>query len=365
MASLKDHVTLPQHFSAHGYFTATSGKVFHDGSIAPADRPREFQVWGTTTGPPYPPKKFVHTPDDIAAMDWGVFPERDEDQADWKIADSAIAQLKQTPKDRPFFVAVGFRLPHVPCFASQKWFDLYPEQSLLLPEVRADDRDDVPAFSWFLHWKLPEPRLSWLKKANQWRPLVRAYLASTSFMDSQVGRVLDALDATGRAKETVVVLWSDHGWHLGEKGITGKNTLWERSTRVPLIFAGPGVSAGATVPGPWSCSTFTRRSASSAACHRGAVSTAIASCPCSRTRTPPAPGRPSQPTTGGTTRSARSAGVISVTPTAPRNCTTTATTPTNGRTWRPIHGSPRSSASIRVGWPSGKRRPCRKAPFDS
>ena len=157
-----------------------------------------------------------------------MFPDRDEDQADWKIADSAIAHLEKAPKDQPFFVAVGFRLPHVPCFASQKWFDLYPEKTLLMPEVRADDRDDVPAFSWFLHWKLPEPRLSWLKKANQWRPLVRAYLASTSFMDSQVGRVLDALDATGRAKETVVVLWSDHGWHLGEKGITGKNTLWER-----------------------------------------------------------------------------------------------------------------------------------------
>jgi arylsulfatase A-like enzyme len=250
VAALKDRVALPQHFSAQGYFTSTSGKVFHDGSIAPADRTREFQVWSTTTGTPLPLEKFVHTPDDIAAMDWGVFPARDEDQGDWNIANSAIAQLKQVTEDRPFFVAVGFRLPHVPCFASQKWFDLYPEPSLLLPEVRSDDRDDVPAFSWFLHWKVPEPRLSWLKKANQWRPLVRAYLASTSFMDSQVGRLLDALDATGRAKETVVVFWSDHGWHLGEKGITGKNTLWEQSTRVPLIVAGPGVSAGATCARP-------------------------------------------------------------------------------------------------------------------
>jgi choline-sulfatase len=250
VASLKDHVTLPQNFGAHGYFTATSGKVFHDGSIAPADRHREFLVWGTAAGQPYPPQKFVHSPDGMAAMDWGVFPVCDEDQGDWKIADAAIAQLKEAPKDRPFFVAVGFRLPHVPCFASQKWFDLYPEHSLLLPEVRPDDRDDVPAFSWYLHWKLPEPRLSWLMKANQWRPLVRAYLASTSFMDSQVGRVLDGLDATGRADRTVVVLWSDHGWHLGEKGITGKNTLWERSTRVPLLLAGWGVSAGATCGQP-------------------------------------------------------------------------------------------------------------------
>src|SRR5205823_9016124 len=115
----------------------------------------------------------------------------------------------------------------------------------VLPPVRADDRADVPEFAWYLHWKVPEPRLSWLRKAGQWRPLVRAYLASTSFMDSQVGRVLGALAATGRAGDTVVVLWSDHGWHLGEKGITGKNSLWERSTRMPLIVAGPGVAGGA------------------------------------------------------------------------------------------------------------------------
>ena len=119
-----------------------------------------------------------------------------------------------------------------------------------MPAVLENDRDDVPTFAWFLHWKLPEPRLSWLRKSDQWRPLVRAYLASTSFMDGQVGRLLAALDACGRAGETIVVLWSDHGWHLGEKGITGKNTLWERSTRVPLIFAGPGVAAGTTCRRP-------------------------------------------------------------------------------------------------------------------
>ena len=79
---------------------------------------------------------------------------------------------------------------------------------------------------------------------------MRAYLASISFVDAQVGRVLDALEASGLEKNTVVVLWSDHGWHLGEKGITGKNTLWERSTRVPLIFAGPGVAAGAKCDRP-------------------------------------------------------------------------------------------------------------------
>ncbi|MBM3882301.1 MAG: sulfatase [Verrucomicrobia bacterium] len=238
-------VTLPQYFARHGYFTACFGKVHHDGSIPPRLHTNEFNVWGPAPGIPVPPTKFVQTPDAIRAMDWGVFPTDDRDQADWKIAEAAIAQLNSLPPNQPFFLAVGFRLPHVPCFASQKWFDLYPpEDQIVLPQVLADDRADVPEFAWYLHWKLPEPRLSWLEQANQWRPLVRAYLASTTFMDSQIGRLLDALDALPARDRTVVVLWSDHGWHLGEKAITGKNTLWERSTRVPLIFAGPGVAQG-------------------------------------------------------------------------------------------------------------------------
>ncbi len=251
VAATKDRVTLPQHFTRHGYFTAGFGKVFHDGSIPPRQRTNEFNVWGIAPGMPLPKEKFVRTPDPIRAMDWGVFPEDDREQADWQIADAAIAQLKARPKGKLFFLAVGFRLPHVPCFASQKWFDLFPPaDQIILPPVKDRDRDDVPEFSWYLHWKLPEPRLSWLKQANEWRPLVRAYLASTTFMDSQVGRVLDALDESGVAQDTLIVLWSDNGWHLGEKAITGKNTLWERSTRVPLIFAGPGVTKAANCSQP-------------------------------------------------------------------------------------------------------------------
>ncbi len=246
VAATRDCVTLPQYFAAHGYFTATFGKVYHDGSIPPALRTNECSVWGSAPGMPLPPKKFVATPDPMRVMDWGVFPADDREQADWKIADATIAQLKARPAGRPFFIACGFRLPHVPCFASQKWFDLLPpENEIVLPPVKEREREGTPEFAWYLHWKLPEPRLSWLKKAAQWRPLVRAYLASTAFMDSQLGRVLAALQAEGVAERTIVVLWSDNAWHLGEKGITGKTTLWERSTHVPLIFAGPGVTRGA------------------------------------------------------------------------------------------------------------------------
>jgi arylsulfatase A-like enzyme len=106
------------------------------------------------------------------------------------------------------------------------------------------DRGDTPRSSWWIHWSLPEPRKKWLDENDQQINLVRSYLASTSFVDSQVGRILDALDKGGYTDNTIVVLWSDHGYHLGEKSITGKNTLWRRSTRVPLIFAGPGVTKG-------------------------------------------------------------------------------------------------------------------------
>lgn len=249
----RDHVTLPQAFMVAGYQVMTTGKVYHDAYPPPADRRdgAEFSVWGYHgSHGPRPPRKLVQTPSDIPLMDWGPFPERDELQEDAKVADWAIERLKALPGDRPFFLSVGFRRPHVPCYAPQKWFDLYPEDSLQLPPVLATDRDDTPRFSWYLHWKLPEPRLAWLQSAGQWKPLVRAYLASVSFMDGQVGRVLDALEASGQADRTIVVFFSDHGWHLGEKGISGKNSLWDRSTRVPLLFAGPGIAGGTVCPQP-------------------------------------------------------------------------------------------------------------------
>jgi len=130
----------------------------------------------------------------------------------------------------------------VPCYVTPAGLAQVPDDDGVLPAVRDDDRADTPRFSWYLHWNLPEPRLAWVRQAGQWRNLCRSYLASIQFVDAQVGRILGALEESGHAEDTIVVVWGDHGWHLGEKGITGKNTLWERSTRVPLIFAGPGVS---------------------------------------------------------------------------------------------------------------------------
>lgn len=244
-------VTLPQYFRAHGYRTLTAGKIYHD-AYPPrehkVDGP-EFDVWGYhgSGGKPRPEKKIINMQGGHPLMDWGIFPDHDYQQDDYKVATWAVERLGQLAAEdaeNPFMLFVGFRRPHVPCFAPQKWFDLYPEESLVMPPILTGDRDDTPMFSWYLHWSLPEPRLSWLRKAGESRSLVRAYLASTSFVDAMVGRVLQALSQNGLEENTIVVLWSDHGYHLGEKEISGKNTLWDRSTRVPFIIAGPGLGAG-------------------------------------------------------------------------------------------------------------------------
>jgi choline-sulfatase len=258
----QDRVALPQHFANHGYRTAATGKIYHHGTggggakaNAATKVPPEFQVTAPYGGVgPRPPQKLVgKTPmGNNPLMDWGVWPLDNDDtgKGDYKVASWTVEQIKSAPKDQPFFLAAGFFLPHVPCYATQKWFDLYPDDDRVLPKILAGDREDTPRFSWYLHWELPEPRLQWVQENNQWRNLVRSYLACTSFVDAQIGRLLTALDEAGLAENTIVVVWGDHGWHLGEKGITGKNTLWEEGTRVPLIFAGPGVKAGQRCPQP-------------------------------------------------------------------------------------------------------------------
>ncbi|QEG24976.1 sulfatase [Mariniblastus fucicola] len=244
-----DVVTLPQYLKNNGYTTYMAGKIYH-GGYGRQKTHNEFDF----VGPPAevgakPEKKLVETPSPHPLVDWGTFPHRDEDKGDWEVASWGVETLDAKPKE-PFFLSVGFFLPHVPCYVTQKWYDMYPEETLELPPFLAGDRNDTPRFSWYLHWKLPEPRQDFLVESSQWKNLVRSYLASTTFIDAQIGRVLDALERNDYDDNTIIVLWSDHGFHLGEKRITGKNTLWDRSTRVPLIFAGPGMLQGQTCTQP-------------------------------------------------------------------------------------------------------------------
>ena len=245
----RGRITLPQHFANNGYRTSATGKIYHLGTGGgKSGHPPEFQVTAPLGGVgPKPPQKLIPaTPmGNHPLMDWGVWPPDNDDtgKGDYQVATWTADQIRTASKDQPFFLAAGFSLPHVPCYATRKWFDLYPDDDSVLPKITENDRSDTPRFSWYLHWELPEPRLRWLRENNQWRNLVRSYLACTSFVDDQVGRLLTALDESGLAENTIVVVWGDHGWHLGEKGITGKNTLWERGTRVPLLLAGPGITA--------------------------------------------------------------------------------------------------------------------------
>lgn len=242
--AFKDRVSLPVALREAGYHTVSTGKIYHlTGKTLPIYQ-KEFNVLIPLKGGKYRPEKPFVSMMKHPAMDWGVYPENDEEQPDWITATTTIQQMEKAPNDKPWFIACGFVLPHVPCYASQKWFDLYLDATLQMPKIKEDDRNDLPRFADYLAWRLPEPRLSTLRSIHEHRHLVRSYLACVSFMDSQVGRVLKALEASGQLENTIVIVWSDHGWHLGEKGITGKNSLWERSTRVPFIWAGPGITKG-------------------------------------------------------------------------------------------------------------------------
>ena len=249
--SLSERLTIPQYFAAHGYETYGDGKIFHGGTRSGGrgkDGPQDFQHNGGHRGVgSKPPEKLIPESPFVKhkLMDWGVWPPDNDDtvKGDYQVATWTAEQIAKASADKPFFIAAGFFLPHVPCYATQKWFDLYPDDDSVLPPVLASDRDDTPRFSWYLHWSLPEPRLSQIQELGEWRNLVRSYLACTSFVDAQIGRLVDALESSGHLNDTIIVVWGDHGWHLGEKAITGKNTLWDRGTRVPLIFAGPGVTS--------------------------------------------------------------------------------------------------------------------------
>ena len=258
---LENRVTIPQHFAANGYSTFSTGKIFH-GGYGRGKGDHEFHKLGPAAGVGARPDKKLIPPTpggNHPLMDWGTFPHRDEDKGDWQVASWAVEQL-DAGIDEPFFLSVGFFLPHVPCFATQEWFDLYPEDTLELPRVLATDREDTPMFSWFLNWDLPEPRLSWCVETDTWNPLVRSYLACISFVDSQVGRVLDALERSGKADDTIVVLWSDHGYHLRrERDHRQEHIVGTLDARSPDLRRTEALQREPSAINRSNCSTSSRR----------------------------------------------------------------------------------------------------------
>jgi arylsulfatase A-like enzyme len=158
---------------------------------------------------------------------------------DAQVADWAIEQLGRT-HEKPFFLACGFFRPHLPWYVPKRYFDLYPLETVTLPNVKEDDLDDVPPAGRAM--AKPTGDHARVLEHGAWRRAVQGYLASISFVDACVGRVVRALDDGPHKDTTVIVLWSDHGWHLGEKLHWRKFALWEEATHNVLFFAAPGVT---------------------------------------------------------------------------------------------------------------------------
>jgi arylsulfatase A-like enzyme len=190
------------------------------------------------------------TPDGARGLwDFGpqAYPEtlfHDHADATW-----AIEQLQQQG-EKPFFLSIGFYRPHVPLYAPERFFDELPEAEIQLPVVKENDRDDVPPIVKSIVVSRHSPPHDWFVKTGNHRKAVQAYLACIHFVDEQVGRLIDALDASPHADNTIIVLYSDHGFFLGEKDHWAKQALWERATRVPLIISAPGHTRGASSPRP-------------------------------------------------------------------------------------------------------------------
>jgi iduronate 2-sulfatase len=262
---------LPAYLRDHGYKTMGGGKLYHHGTDSKTESPdwdtvkpmyemsKEWRKRGHHYGQnffqPFPKGgsqiiqmhgkvsgySLCGGPLDPEDMPRGIMP--DEELADW-----AIGQLKET-HEKPFFLAVGFARPHVPYTAPRKYFEMYDRAKLKIPDVPEHEFSDIPLMGKVMalctlpggdHWFVTNKM-----GPDYWRDLIHAYLACVSFADDQVGRVLKALDESPYGNNTIIVLWSDHGQHLGEKKHWRKMCLWEESTRVPLAWVLPdGRSAG-------------------------------------------------------------------------------------------------------------------------
>ena len=247
-------VTLPMFLRSHGYTAAGAGKVFHHvAGMNPPDQWDDFQLqvfddpwyrrdewypWNKKIPAP-PGHPFNGLKDFPGEFDWGVPPAKESEYGDMRAVEYGEKFLSRS-HSKPFFLAVGLWHPHIPMYAPQRFFDMYPPGDVRMPEVPENDLDDVPEAGRKMA-AFRRAEYERIIREGKWRDSVQAYLAAISFADSMVGRVLKAIDASPQAANTVVVFWSDNGWHLGEKQHFHKSTLWQRSTHVPLIFAGPGL----------------------------------------------------------------------------------------------------------------------------
>ncbi|MCH7227326.1 sulfatase [Haloferula sp. A504] len=234
----ESQMPLNEVFQKNGYYTAGCGKIFHYREVERGWNEFRYQFSG-----------FKTEIRKVGILDYGVQEtDNDSDTADGKLVDWTIAQL-QLEHDKPFFIAMGLRKPHLPWTAPRRYYEQIELEKVQLPPCPEDELADIPeAGKTFAHnmvgFHKKNDHAAILEDGIEgWRQLVHAYLATCSFADANVGRLLEALEQSPHRDNTIVVLWGDHGWHLGEKEHWRKMALWERSTRTPFIIAAPDMKA--------------------------------------------------------------------------------------------------------------------------
>lgn len=265
---LKNALTLPQYLrTQHGYSAQGAGKIFHalewakgesDGINDPASWddfwPSMERQMPHRVVPNNMPLARGHNGDVGKArgamrfMDWGPIGHPAESMPDHKVTNWAIEQFSRK-HDKPFFLACGIFRPHIPWYVPQEYLDMYPLDKIIVPENSDGWLNQLPAsirnnpFAGAAR----RPWHRWIAESGEWKNAIQGYLASVTFADAQVGRLLDAFEASAYKDNTIIVLWSDHGAHLGDKGTWEKYSLWHESTRVPLIIVAPGITKPGTV----------------------------------------------------------------------------------------------------------------------
>ena len=254
---LNNSILLPEFFQQNGYYVCGAGKLFHGYHFNEEVKGRGFDEYfpsKTQDLPSFEGLKFnskLPLGGWARQADWGpCHPDVTlDDHPDGITANWAKERLLEGELQEPFFLGAGIFQPHLPNYAPQEYFDRFPLEDIELPEgFKEDDLDDVPA----AHAKMAHnPWLKRIRSTDQWKPAIQAYLACTAMVDDLIGQIVGALEKSPYVDNTIIVLWSDHGFQLGEKGRWGKYSLWERATRVNLVWVAPGVTTrGTTSPRP-------------------------------------------------------------------------------------------------------------------
>tara|TARA_R110002049_G_scaffold47902_1_gene138394 strand:- start:89457 stop:91004 length:1548 start_codon:yes stop_codon:yes gene_type:complete len=259
-ALVQTHTTLPEYFAKHGYDTISRGKIFHAHASADGrDRGQwAFQRWEGGDGGTGVDRKQVTSRDKNlirgqagpkseytkaggSEFSWGPTVGTTQEMSDFQTAQWAAEELSK-PNDKPVFLAVGFSKPHLPFYCPQEFYDLYPVENVLVNPVRENDLADILTPSGKRKFQ-PTNDYQWIRQNGLEKEVTQAYLACISFADACVGEVIKGLENSPRANNTIVVLWGDHGWHLGEKLRFRKGSAWTESTRLPLIIRTPAMTS--------------------------------------------------------------------------------------------------------------------------